>query len=163
MPARDDLNTIIVSPAPAGRFKSVIIDGTPKPGTVLQLKAGVAPVNGVLTYEVYDRGADGDRPQGAVAILPEDRLQGRTIYDAYESGQLAEVYFPVPGDEFLMLLQDVGGTGDTRAVGDIYVIDNGTGTLIPTASTPETEAFVLLENLAAPTADVLGHVQFSGY
>lgn len=160
---RDIFNTIVVSPEPRGRWLSCILDGALKPGTVVQPKAATAPVNGNHTYVAYNRDADGNRPVGGIAILVEDTLQGLGIDDAYTTGSQALIYLPLPGDEFLMVLQDVSGTGDTHAIGELLIIDSGTGELIATAGTPETEAFTLLEALAAPTENVLAHVRFNGY
>ena len=62
-----------------------------------------------------------------------------------------------------MLLQDVAGTGDSHAIGDRFIVDNGTGKLIATTGTPESEPFILMETVAAPTADALAHVIFTGF
>mgnify|MGYP001309136796 CR=1 FL=1 len=140
MPLRDTYNTIIVSQEPRGRFREAIIDGTPKPGTVMQLKSAVDQVNGKFTYEVYNRDADGDRPKGAIWVLLENKLQGKGITDAYVSGTLGQLYCPLPGDELLMLVGDVSGTGDDHAIGDI-----------------------MLEAATDPTADALMLCEFTGF
>ena len=155
-------NTIVISPEPRGRFVDAIIDGTPVPGTVMQIKAATEAVGGKFTYEVYNRGADGDRPQGAYAILLVDELQGLSITDAYVSGDQGRIYFPLHGDELLMLFQDVSGTGDSHAIGDIMIVDDGTGKLIATTGTPEEEPFTSMETVTQPLADTHVHTQFSG-
>lgn len=156
-------NTIVLSPEPRGRFIEGIIDGTPKPGTVVQLKAATEPVNGKFTFEVYNRDADGNRPQGPLFVLTEDYLQGRLVTDQFASGDLVKVYAPLPGDELMMLIADVAGTDtDTHAIGEILMVDDGTGKLVASSS-PETEPFVLAETLAGLTADTLAHCFFSGY
>ena len=73
----------IVLTSPYGRKMEGIIDGTPKPGTIMQIKAATAAVGGRLTWEVYNRDATGNRPQGPIAVLDIDHLQGRTADDAY--------------------------------------------------------------------------------
>lgn len=164
MPASDVYNTIVVTSDPKGRFVDCVVDGTPKPGTIMQLKAGTAKNGlGLFTYEAYNRDADGNRPQGAIAILREKNIIGQGVNSAYVAGEIGHLYFPLPGDELLAILADVAGTGDPHTVGEILMVDDGTGKLIATTGTPETEPFVLLESFAALTADVLAHVQFSGF
>lgn len=159
-----EYNTIVVSPEPRGRFIEGIIDGTPKPGTVMQVKAATAKSNGHFTYTAFSRGADGDNPQGAITVLCEDSMQGRTITTAYAAGELARLYIPANGDELLMLIADVSGTTlETWAVGDLLIVDSGTGKLNPTTGTPENEHFVMLEAYGTGiSADFLAHVQFVG-
>lgn len=160
MPKRDTYNTIIVSQEPRGRFFDGYVSGTPKPGTCMQIKAATEPVSGRHTWEVYNRAADGTR--ALIVVLLENHLEGQGVDTAYVTGKMGHFYCPLPGDELLMILQDVSGTGDTRAIGDVYMVDDGTGTLIATTGTPSAEPFTLLETLAAPTADGLGHVMFNG-
>jgi len=162
MGMRDVFNTIVVSPQPVGRWKECIVDGTPKPGTVMTIKAAVEPVNGCFTYEAFNADADGDKR--VIAVLCEDRLQGKTVDStAYVAGDRGFLYFPIPGDELLMLVTNAAGT-DQFAIGDLLMVDDGTGKLIGTGSN-ESEPFQVLETLApvALTADVLLHVMFTGY
>jgi hypothetical protein len=161
MAKKDVYNTIIVSQEPRGRRAVCVVSGTPKPGTVMQLKAATEPIGGRHTWEVFNGAADGERT--VIAVLLEDSLQGKGITDAYVDGSRGFLYFPLPGDELLMQLLDVAGTADTRAIGDKYMADDGTGLLVVTTGSPEAEQFVLLETLAAPTADTHAHVMFSGY
>lgn len=154
-------NKILLSADPKGRFVEGIISGTPKPGTCMQIKAATEPVNGRFTWEVYNRASDGDRY--LVAVLLEDSLQGKTVSDAYVTGTYGRLYCPVPGDELNMLLQDVAGTGDDHAIGDLLIIDDGTGKLIATTGGPEAEPFIVAETKTDPTADHLTHCIFTGY
>lgn len=163
MAKKDVYNTIIVTQEPRGRFKECIVDGTPYPGTIMQIKAAVEQIGGRFTYEVYNQSADGERPQGAYCILLEDALQGKTIDDAYVSGTRGFLYFPLPGDELLVRLGDVSGTGDAHTIGEKMMVDDGTGEVIVTTGTPETEPFTCLETLAAPTADTHAFAEFTGY
>lgn len=163
MAQSDVYNTIIVSVNPRGRQFDGIIVGTPKPGVVLQIKTGTEPVGGKHSWVPYARDADGDRPRGPIAILCEDHLQGKGITDAYVTGTIGQLYCPLPGDELLMQLQDVSGTGDAHTIGEILMIDSSTGQLLITTGSPETESFVCLETIAAPTADVWAHVMCSGH
>lgn len=154
-------SVIVASVEPRGRFIEGIIEGTPKPGTVMQIKAATEPVNGRLTYQVYNKAADGAR--GQIAVLCEDRLQGKTVSDAYVTGTRGLLYFPVPGDELNMLLDDDGiGTSDDFAIGDSFMVDDGTGKLVAANGTAESEPFVLLETVAGLSADTLALCQYTG-
>jgi hypothetical protein len=161
-------NKIVISGAPAGRFLEGIVSGTPKPGTVMQIVAATAMVSGKLTWEVFNRALDGDRPQGPIAVLCEHWQVGKTVEDAYVSGEYCNLYCPIPGDELLMLIQDVAGTTtsgtEAKAVGDLMIVDDGTGLLIDTTGTPESEPFVIIEEQAEPiSADALIQCMFTGY
>lgn len=154
--------TIVLSPDPKGRFVEGIISGTPKPGTIMEVKAATEPVGGKHTWQVYQPGGDGQRNVGPLAILCEDRLQGKTVSDAYVSGTLGQLYFVQPGDEVQLLLQNQSGTADSFAIGDKLILDNGTGKGLATTGSPESEPFVVMETLAALTADALCHVIATG-
>ena len=154
-------NKIIVSPVPKGVFKEGIVSGTPLPGTVMQISAATEPIEGRYTWEVYDAGADGD--QRIIAVLLEDELQGKTATDAYVTGTYCRLYIPCAGEELNMIRQDVTGTGDDVAIGDLFIVDDGTGELIATTGSPESEPFVALETLTDPTTEALIHVMFTGY
>jgi hypothetical protein len=158
-------NEIIVSAEPCGRFLEGIVYGTPKPGTVMQLKAATEPVGGRFTWEVANYDADGD--QRLVAVLLPDQLQGKTATDAYVSGERCFLYCPLPGDELNMLVTDINtGTSDTFAIGDLLMVDDGTGKLVDTTGTPESESFLCLETYADPTStqtDFLLHCMYTGH
>lgn len=154
--------TIVLTPEPRGRFLEGICSGTPKPGTVMQVKAATEPVGGKHTWEVYDAAADGN--QRLIAVALEDALQGKTVSDAYVSGDQIFLYCPLPGDELNMLVANIAGTSDTFAIGDIMIVDDGTGKLVATTGSPESEPFVVMETVStALTADALVHCIFTGY
>ena len=155
-------NSIIVTATPRGVQHEGYIEGTPKPGTLMQIKAGVAmDGTGRFTWEPYNQAADGDRL--LVAVLLEDSFQGKLATEAYATGDRARFYCPLPGEELNVLKGDVGGTTDDFAVGDKLMIDDGTGKVVLTTGTPESEPFVCLEAVVDPTADVLVWVMFGGY
>lgn len=154
-------NAIVLSGAPAGRFLEGIISGTPKPGTAVQISAGVEPVGGRLTWEVFNAAADGD--QRLVCILLNNWALGKGPTDAYVSGERCFMYCPIPGDELKVLAANISGTGDSFAIGALLMIDDGTGKMIATTGSPESEPFVVMETVAALTADTLVHVMFTGY
>lgn len=158
MGAAETYNTIIVSQEPRGRMFDGYVSGTPKPGTVMQ-QTSAAEVGGLGTYEAFNRAADGSRALGPLIVLLEDHLQGKGINDAYETGKLGHFYVPETGDELLMILLDVSGTGDAHTILEELMVDDGTGKLVAVTGTPDQVPFILKETLAAPTADVHALVQ----
>lgn len=140
-------NNIIVSAEPKGVFKEGIIDGTPLPGTIMQIKAATEPVGGRHTWEVANYGADGD--QRVVAVLLEDRLQGKTKDDAYADEDRCFLYFPIAGEELNVRWFAPGtATSDSVAIGDFGIVDDGTGLLTDTTGSPESEPFQALETVS---------------
>lgn len=156
-------NEIIVSANPRGVFMEGTIATAEKPGTVMQIDPTVALKNGRHTFKVFTRGADGDHPLGPIFVLLADNLQGKTAGDAYAVGDRCFLYAPLPGEELNMLLLNIAGTADDHALGELLMVDNGTGKLIATTGTPECEPFVLLEAVTDPVADTLAWTMFSGY
>lgn len=157
-------NGIIVSSEPKGKFTEGIIKTgeTPKPGTILQIDPTVSLVGGRHTYKIYAPGADGEQPLGAFWVLLENSLLGKTATDAYAAGDRCFLYSPLPGDELNLIVLNISGTADDHALGEKLMVDTGTGKLIATTGTPETEVAVLLEAITDPTADTLAWVQWSG-
>ena len=158
-------NEILISAEPNGRFLEGLVYGTPKPGTVMQVKAATEPVNGRHTWQVYDPDADGN--QRLIAVLLPDVLQGQIYSDAYASGDRCFLYCPLPGDELNMLVADVDtGTSDSFAIGALFIVDDGTGKLINTTGGPESEPFICMETYADPTStqtDFWLWCMFTGY
>lgn len=152
---------IIVSSEPGGVFMEGTIDGTPKPGTCMQVKAGVAMVGGRFTYEVYNPGADGE--QRPVIVLLPDQLQGRLATDAYVTGTRGFLYMPRLGEELNMLVANISGTADDHTIGEMLMIDNGTGLLVTTTGSPEMESFQCLEAAVDPTVDQLLMCMYTGH
>lgn len=152
---------IIVSAKKMGVFKEGIIGDTSKPGTVMQIQAGTAADGGGrFTWEAFNRGADGDH--GLMAILLPDYLQGGLQTTAHTSGRRGQLYIPAPGEELNLLVEDVSGTGDDFTIGDLLIVDDGTGKLLATTGTPEREPFMCLENVTDPTEDHLMWVLYLG-
>jgi len=152
-------NKVVLTPYPQGRQLEGLISGTPKPGVVMEISA---ITQGKFTFRAYQPGTDGLRPVGGLWILLEN-FRGDDFNAAYVSGERGRLYCPLPGDEFLMWLLDVGGTADSHTFGELLMPDTGTGKLVVTTGTPEIEPFTLCETLAAPSADVLGHVIYTNY
>lgn len=153
---------IVVASNPRGMFLEGIVDGTPKPGTLMQIKAGVEPVGGRHTWEVFNGAADGE--QCLMAILREDHLQGKSAEDAYADGDRCFLYVPVAGEEMNVLVGDVAGTAATSdfAIGDKLMHDDTTGKFVDTTGTPESEPFIVLETITDMVGDTLVHVMATG-
>ncbi len=157
---------IIVSNQPRGVFIEGWITGTPKPGTCMEIDISEAAVGGRFTWEAYGAssgaiGSDGDRQ--LIAVLLPDDLIGQLATTAYATGERGFMYCPVAGEEINIIVEDVGGTGDDIAVGDKFLVDDGTGKLILTTGTPESEPFIALEAATDPQADTLLHCMYTGY
>jgi len=155
-------NPILVTSGPKGVFMRGTVSGALKPGTLVQIKtsAGI-DANGRFTFEAYAPGTDGD--QRIIMVLEEDRYQGKLATEAYVDGDECQVYVPVMGEELNMLLADVAGTADDHAFGELLIADTGTGKLIATTGSPESEPFQLLEAVTDPTADQLVHCLYTGH
>lgn len=175
-------NKIVISSDPRGRFIEGFLSHTdsttPKPGTCMEIDTGVEPVGGRFTWEPFgvtaassNQGVAADGDQRLIAVLLPDTLQGvaaDTAYSAATSGPSGNgsvrifMYIPLPGDELNMIVEDVGGTGDDIAIGNILEVDDGTGKLILSTS-GESEPFIALETITNPTADTLLWTMFTGY
>lgn len=153
-------NTIIVSSDPMGRFLEGIIDGTPKPGTCMQVKAAVAAVGGAYTWEVFNQAADGT--PSLVAVLLTDELQGKLATDAYVTATRGRLYCPAAGEMLNMLKGDVAGTADDWAIGDRLMIDDTTGKLVSDSSGLSIP-FIAMETVTDPTADQLVLCMYTGH
>jgi hypothetical protein len=155
-------NGILVTPQPRGVFVEGYVSGTPKPGTVMEKVPGTAADDtGRFTWRVYQPGTDGE--QRPIAVLLEDRLQGKGATEAYVTGDRCRVYYPAMGEDLNMLKGDVAGTGDDFTVGQILMVDTGTGKVIGTTGSPESESFQCNEAITDPTADTLVWCTYTGH
>lgn len=152
---------IIVTRNPKGTYEEGIIEGALKPGTLMQMKAATADQSGAFTWQRYQRGTDGVR--SVIAVLLADELQGKTATQAYVDGDRCFLYFPLPGEQLNVLVDDIAGTADDVAIGDIFIADTETGRLIATTGSPESEPFEALEEVTDPTADHLVWMRYTGY
>ncbi len=86
---------------------------------------------------------------GALAVLREDDLQGKTITDAYAIGDRALLYHPLPGDHLGLFVK----TGANIAVNDKIVPEGGgTGLWIEGAGTEAKYFAVALESTGGALA-----------
>lgn len=156
---------ILLSEEPRGRFLEGVVSGTPLPGTIMQIVAGTAMNDrGRHTWEVYNRSADGEQPQGPFAVLLE-RGEGYIYSDAYVTTHQCFLYIPEPGDEMNLLWATSGtGTGDSLTVGQIGIVEDGTGYIIDTTGSPETEVCISMEALTDTVATgTLAWCMWSGH
>jgi hypothetical protein len=144
-------NTIVASAHPQGVFLEGVISGTPKPGTVMEVKPATPLTNGRETYQAVSRASGAI---GAIFVLLEDDLQGKLPTDAYVTGTRGRLYAPIAGEELNMLVGDVSGSGDTIAIGDLYGVTTVTGKLIKNSSFASAP-FMAIESSVALTADTL--------
>lgn len=164
-------NKIVLTMPQQGNESELIVPTgeTWYPGMIVQLDASVALKHGVHTGAIYNRDADGDRPKGGWYVVTERNLALRGLgitdldtFDSYAAGDQASVYKPQNGDELNLLYKNVTGTADDVAVNDLLIVDDGTGKMIVTTGSPETEVAMALEALVDPTADTLIHCSWSG-
>jgi hypothetical protein len=167
-------NRIVVTPEPRGRFEEVIVSGTPKPGTCMELKRGTAAVGGTYTYEpagttaasgAIGMSADGDRIPVCVLVCFADHAacppsKGPT--DAYADGERGAVYWPQEGDQINVLFMNQSGTADDVAPGTKGIIDDGTGKVLPSTGAVESEPWNFAETYTDPTADQLVLAVYTG-
>lgn len=162
---------VVVSADAKGRHEEGFVKASQTfyPGMVVIRDPSVALVGGRHTYKIYDETADGDQPTGAFWVVTE-RLMGMiglAITDAvtmgsYAAGEKCSLYSPLPGDDLNLLIKNLTGTADDHTAGEKLMVDTGTGKLIATTGTPETEIAQLLETITDPVADTLGWCQWSG-
>lgn len=158
-------NEIIVSANPRGVFMEgfVGVGVTVLPGQVMQLDATVAVQGGRHTFKLYSPGTNGKRPVGPIYIVRANDLLGKDNTVAYAAGDRVYLYTPIAGEEFNMVVADVAGTADSHAAGENLMLQTGTGKLLATTGTPESNPFLLLEAITQPAGDTLAWCMYSGY
>ncbi len=160
---------ILITSPTRGVYEDVIVHGTPKPGTVMELVPATEPIGGIFEYAVYGTqaasggnfvAADGDRKVICVLLEKDDEA---SIYShAYVNNERGRVYFPIAGEELNMLVNNQSGTGDAFAIGDELMVDDGTGGLMACDSDAESQPFTVRETVAALTADAWVRCRFNG-
>ena len=146
-----------------GQQKEGIISGTPKPGTHMQIKTAVEPVNGRPTFEIFapstggSPSLGGDGAPGPVLVLDIDDYQGKTFADAYVTATRCKVWAPAMGDELNIRKQDIAGTSsatEALAIGDRLLVIQNTGLVSKVAvglvASPVAYPWQSLETLAGP-------------
>ena len=149
---------ILISAWPIGKYIEGPIYGTPKPGTVMSIRTPFYE-GGQHLWEPF-AGSSGVR--SPICVLLEDWGQGKTVDDAYVTGNRGFMYMPVMGEELNMLIADVGGTGDTHAALEDLMVQTVTGKLIA-ATGEERVPFKLLQAITtALAADTLYPCLYTG-
>jgi hypothetical protein len=154
---------IVVNADAKGAYEWGYVTTAEKPGTILQIDPSTALKHGKHTWVVYNRDADANRPAGPFAVLIEDLYQGRDATTAVTAGDFCKMYIPLPGDELNLLFGNASGTADDIALGDLMIVDDGTGKVVETTGSPETEVAVALEAIVDPAADQLLWVRWTGF
>jgi len=161
--------SIIVTANPGGVFEEGIINGTPKPGVVLEMDDTVAAVGNCFTWQPYGttagssgQGVDNDGDQKIIAILLEKKDEGGVYDRSYVDAERCFIYFPLMGELFNMILEDVAGTGDDFFIGEELMVDDGTGKLLTADNNAEAHPFTCLETITNPTADHYAWVRYNG-
>lgn len=159
----------IVSEQPKGKFIEGIVSGTPKPGTVMQ-PTNAALQAGRQTWIAWTKATGA---YGLVTVLLGDVLQGKlevgaavtgagnAAGDAYVSGTRCFLYQPAAGEELNMIVEDVSGTTDDIAIGDLFAIKTTSGKLIANSSNAF-PCFTSMEVITDPIADTVVCMQFNG-
>lgn len=163
---------IIVSAggSPRGFMEEGIISGTPRPGTLMEIVPAVATVGGRFTWRAATR-ADG--AIGPIVVLLDDKEQGKlgvgdatafgpgAVGDAFVTGTRGRLYWPAAGEELNLIKEDVAGTGDSVAIGDLFGIDQTDGKLVANSSFASAP-FQALEAVVNPTSDFMLWVKYLG-
>ena len=148
-------SNIIVSNAPRGTYWEGVLTGALLPGTIVQIKVSAGlDDDGNPSFEAYNAALDGDR-RPLFVLLP-DIYQGRDELTAYTTGTRCRVYMPLAGDQ-LNVVSDAALT-----FGDLLIVDDGTGKVLATTGTPESEPFQALKTVGA-VANQLVHVLVTGF
>ncbi len=117
--------------------------GSLYPGTIVQIDPTVALKGNVATAIVFSRDADGDHSKGALFVVTHEmqKMVGKLATDSIPSGEMFQGYAPINGDEINLLVADAntGTTQEDIAVGTLMMVDTGTGLLVATTGSPETE------------------------
>jgi hypothetical protein len=152
---------ILCEERPKGVFLEGYISSTPKPGTVMQVKAATEPVNNRFTWEAFNQAADGTL--ALIAVLLEKEHEGKTYDDAYADGDWGYLYCPVAGEQLNMLVANVSGTADTFAIGDRMMVDDTTGKLVADSSGASVPFIILETEATALTADEHKRCMYTGH
>lgn len=121
-------NKIVLAANPKGQFKEGIISGTPKPGTIMEVKyVATGKTSGRLTYQAWTKATGA---YGQINVLMEDYLQGSDATVAYVSGSRGFLYCPIMGEEVNVRVANQSGTAEDANIGDLFCVTTSTGLLI---------------------------------
>lgn len=171
--AKGSMTIVTTGRTPSGVFREGIVKTGEShyPGMICQEDRSVAEVEGCATFKLADIDADGTRPKGGLFIccveslgeLAEKGIDPAVTTNAFAAGERALYYSPRAGEQFNLVYKNVTGTADDVAAGDMLIVDDGTGKLIVTTGTPETEPFKAMTALVDPTEDAALWCEYTGY
>lgn len=157
-------NRIILTPDRGFWVEGIVNAGeTFYPGMGVQMDPSQALQGGRHVHKIYNADADGGRPKGPIIIVTEDIKQGKNTGDSYAAGERFQGFIPLPGCELNLLLENIAGTADDHAAGEILMLNDGTGKWIAATGSPETEPAMHLDTVTDPTADTLSWCVWTGY
>jgi hypothetical protein len=119
--------TIVLRGIRKGHHDEGTLDRALKPGGIVEMKA-----NG--HFDWISVTALESTKRRSIKVLKEDAYQGKTINDAYSSGDNGFIHTPVQGDHLLVLVK----SGQTIAVEDMGVEEGGGSQLVIKAAGTET-------------------------
>lgn len=154
-------NRIVLTPDRGKHFEGIVATSqTFYPGMITQIQGATALQGGRHTCELYNRGADGNRPVGPLIVVTERIMTGHTIditnsANAYAAGERFFGFIPDAGCELNLYFKNQTGTADDVVAGGNLIADEDSGGVIPTTGSPQDEIAQALESIADPTADAL--------
>lgn len=152
-------NQVIISSELRGQLGWGYLNAAMTPGICLQLIDAFYQSN-QHRWRKWNY-ATGER--GLICVLLEDELRGRDLTIEWVSGSLARIYVPSAGEELNMLKSDESGTGDDVVETSRLIVEQGTGGLLLTTGSPESEPFMSIGALTDPTASEHIPCIYTGY
>ena len=151
-------NRIVQSSNPRGHFRegTLTTGFTPKPGTIMELNA--AGIGGRAKWIPWSKATGA---YGQIAVLCNFDEEGQLITTAFVDSARIKLYFPANGEELYLLYQDIAGTADDVAFGNLLSVTQTTGKLILNSS-HAFPCFTSMEDYVDPAADKLIRVMFNG-
>jgi hypothetical protein len=162
-------NGIIVSSEARGVFKSCKLNAAAYPGSLMTPVPNTAvDANGLETMELAGTTANSvlaaDGGIVPIAILMDNSKQGFDAHTQIPVGTVAEVYYPVMGEELNILGTDQVGTATLIVQGQTQLIADFTnkGRFKPTTGTPASKPFMALESVVDPMTATLVWCRYTG-
>jgi len=120
---------IIVSGQPQGKFKAGLLGDSSVPGTIMQVKVGLAAsANGQFTWIACNTGLAGDSV--VPSVLLGDQRDGLLSTTTPGNGTTIWMYVPIAGEEMNVLVGVAGGTANYLTIGERLMINGSSGVLI---------------------------------
>ncbi len=156
------------SGSPRGFFDECLVNGTPYPGTVMEMDDTIPAVGGRFTWQPYGttgasggQGVSNNGDRKIIAILTEKRDDAGVFSTQYADGDRGFLYFPSMGEQFNMLMQDIL-TDEFWFIGEEFMIHNSSGQLLSADNNAEAHPFTCLERISKLAVDVRVWTRFNG-